>query len=222
MSQVRWRHAPSDATEWARTWIAVLRLLELSGLQIHEDPGEQPSLNFDAYLAAIEFIESLDRRYPENFDVGWVYAMRNTEFKRPLIKVGMTTRPPHGRASELAGTAVPGIFELIYFVHVGNARYAESLAHQALAKHRRQANREFFEVSIGQVVTVLDQVANHIPVLRSQANKGSRNPRSKPIPQAFGSQIRACPYCHKKNRVRVLAIATTPKCGSCSRTMPPA
>jgi hypothetical protein len=177
-------------------------------------------VDFDAYLNAIRFIDSLDPSYPENSYVGWVYAMRNTEFVRPLIKIGMTTRPPHDRAAELAGTGVPGFFELLYFVHVGDARAAEALAHQALARHRYQSNREFFEVSIGQAVSVLDQVAEHVPLLRSQANKGSRNPRSKPIPQAFGVAVRECPHCHKKNRVRVLAIATTPKCGSCGREMP--
>jgi hypothetical protein len=177
-------------------------------------------LDFDAYLAAIRFIDSLDRSYPENFYVGWVYAVRNTEFRRPLIKIGMTTRPPHDRAAELGGTGVPGLFELVYFVHVGDARAAEGLAHQALARHRYQSNREFFEVSIGQAVSVLDQVADHVPLLRSQANEGSRNPRSKPIPQAFGLAIRACPSCGKKNRVRVLAILTKPKCGSCAREMP--
>lgn len=177
-------------------------------------------MDFDAYLNAIRFIDALDRSFPENAGVGWVYAMRNAEFRRPLIKIGMTTRPPHDRAAELAGTGVPGLFELVYFVHVGDARAAESLAHQGLAKHRYQANREFFEVSIGQAVSVLDQVAEHVPLLRSQANKGSRNPRSKPIPQAFGVVVCACPHCHKRNRVRVLAIATTPKCGSCSRQMP--
>ncbi len=55
-------------------------------------------MDLDAYRYAIDFIYSLDQRYLENQTVGWVYAMRNEELKRPLLKIGMTTRPPHDRA----------------------------------------------------------------------------------------------------------------------------
>lgn len=36
------------------------------------------------------FISSLDKRYSINKGVGWVYALHNSEFKRPLLKIGMT------------------------------------------------------------------------------------------------------------------------------------
>lgn len=177
-------------------------------------------MDLDAYLKAMEFIEALDRTYPENIDAGWLYVMRNSEFKRPLLKIGMTTRPPYNRAHELAGTGVPGRFELIYFVHVGDARLGESLAHEELAGYRYQANKEFFEVAIGRAVAVLDKVVEYVPLLRSQRNRGSRNPRSKPVPQAFSSAVRQCPRCRARNRVRTLAIPIEPKCGACSHVMP--
>lgn len=170
----------------------------------------------NAYHQSVEFIRTLDRSYLENANVGWLYVVRNMEFKKPLLKVGMTTRPPYDRVAELASTGVPGTYEVIYFVHVTDTRYGESIAHQALAEHRYQPNKEFFEVSISQAVRVLDWVADHLPVLRSQRNKGSRNPRSKPIPQAFPSAIVSCPSCSQKNRVHPLAIPTTAKCGTCS------
>ncbi len=54
---------------------------------------------WDAYLSAMKFIEALDRSFPENANVGWLYVMRNTEFKKSLLKIGMTTRSPHDRAA---------------------------------------------------------------------------------------------------------------------------
>ena len=176
-------------------------------------------MDSNAYLRSIEFIETLDRSYPENSNAGWLYVVRNTEFKKPLLKIGMTTRPPHDRAAELGGAGVPGFFEVVYFVHVGDARLAESFAHKALAAQRYQLNKEFFEVSISQAVRVLDSVAAQIPLLRSQRNKGSRNPRSKPIPQAFPCKIRSCPSCDQRNRVHPLAIPTTARCGACAHEL---
>ena len=43
------------------------------------------------YSQAVWFIQRLDKRYAINKGVGWVYALRNSEFKRPLLKIGMTT-----------------------------------------------------------------------------------------------------------------------------------
>jgi hypothetical protein len=71
-------------------------------------------IDWDAYYGAIQFIDSLDRRYESNSRVGWVYVLRNHEFTKPLLKIGMTTRPPHARAIELGSTSIPGDFELIY------------------------------------------------------------------------------------------------------------
>jgi hypothetical protein len=50
------------------------------------------------YSQAAWFISRLDKRYRINKGVGWVYALRNSEFKRPLLKIGMTTTSPHSRA----------------------------------------------------------------------------------------------------------------------------
>ncbi len=46
------------------------------------------------YSQAVWFISRLDKRYAINKGVGWVYALRNSEFRRPLLKIGMTTKPP--------------------------------------------------------------------------------------------------------------------------------
>ena len=90
-------------------------------------------IDWDAYTSAIRFMDDLDRRYDSNTRVGWVYVLRNDEFTKPLLKIGMTTRPPHERAAELGSTSTPENFELIYFVHVCETRAAEQFVHDALA-----------------------------------------------------------------------------------------
>lgn len=177
-------------------------------------------MDWNAYQNAVEFIYGLDPKFPENQSVGWVYIMRNDELKRPLLKIGMTTRPPYDRAADLSNTSIPGHYEVLYFVHVGDARLAERYAHEALVEFRYQPNKEFFAVSVAQAAKVLDELAELMPVLRSQRNKGSRNPRSKPIPQALRTTITDCPTCGRRNRVRALAIPMTTNCGECHAQLP--
>ena len=172
-------------------------------------------IDLDAYLNAIKFIDALDQRYEANRGAGWVYILRNEEFRHPVLKIGMTKRGPHERAAELGSTSTPGHFEVIYFVHVCDARMAEQFVHEMLASSRYKQNKEFFAVSIGRAVGALNEAARSFPLLRSQRNKGSRNPRSKPLPQAFGAQIMTCVGCGKKNRVPSLAISLHPKCAGC-------
>ena len=170
----------------------------------------------EAYVQSVDFIYSLDPGYPENKDVGWVYVVRNEEFRRPLLKIGMTTRAPFERLEELSGTNVPGPFELLYFVHVGDARWAEARVHEALAEQRYRPDKEFFDVPLPKAVRLLDEAAEAMPVLRSQRNKGNRHPLSKPIPQAFPTQIIRCGGCGKVNRVKPLMVPIYVRCGACT------
>ena len=175
-------------------------------------------MDVEAYLNAVQFIEQLDKRYESNREVGWVYVMRNEELQKPLLKIGMTRRPPDQRASEM-GTGVPGRYELVYFVHVWNARAAEQYAHETLAQHRYREDREFFMVGIGTAVRALNQAAEMFLLLRSMRNKGNLHPRSKPIPQAFRAELCTCSACGQRNRVRALAIPTRPTCGKCGQKL---
>ncbi len=171
-----------------------------------------------AYFKAIQFIEQLDGRYETNQQVGWVYVMRNEELQKRLLKIGMTRRPPDQRASEM-GTGVPGRFELVHFVNVCDARAAEQYVHETLTQHQYREDREFFMVGIGTAVRALDRAAEVFPLLRSMRNKGNRNPRSKPIPQAFPVELRACRACGQKNRARALAIPIRLSCGKCGQKL---
>jgi hypothetical protein len=184
------------------------------------DVARRGTLDAETYWRAVDFIDSLDRRFGDNQAVGWVYAVRNPEFRRPLTKIGMSSDPPHERAAQLASTGVPGYFELVYCVHSANARMAESLAHEALAKYRFQPEKEFFEAPIGEVLAILDQVGRVAPIRQSQARSGRYNERSKALPQPFRPALLRCPSCGQSNRVRPLAIAVRPACARCGTALP--
>lgn len=120
-------------------------------------------MNQALYSQAVFFIGGLDKRYAINKAVGWVYALRNTEFRRPLLKIGMTTTSPHQRAYELgSATGVPGSFDLVYFVHVVDCGMAEFHVHNRLAEYRRSG--EFFDVPIPHAVHAMDEAAAHFPI----------------------------------------------------------
>lgn len=169
------------------------------------------------YLSAVMFIDSLDRRYGMNKDVGWIYAMRNIEFKRPLLKIGMTSRPPFERAVELASaTGVPGAFDLIYFVHVFSCRQAERFVHERLVEFRCGPAKEFFEVPLGRVVDAFDAAAERFPINVDQARPRKRGGWGKgTLPQVFHHVINTCPHCGQRNKVRGLAVSFRPKCSKC-------
>lgn len=169
----------------------------------------------DAYWRAVGFIEGIDRLARDTSDVGWIYAIRNTEFKRPLLKIGMTTNSPHHRAEQLASTGVPGNFQLVYCVHTVSARAAESHVHNTLAGYRFQPNKEFFEVPISKVVAVFDEVAAAWPVRRSLGRSGKYNERSKALAQPFQPVVLQCSSCGQSNRVRRLAIRVRVNCAKC-------
>ena len=115
------------------------------------------------------FISRLDKRFTVNKAVGWIYALRNSEFKKPLLKIGMTTTSPYQRAHQLgAATGVPGKFDIVYFLHSGNCGLAEWHVHGKLAKYRTTG--EFFDVPIGRAVETMDEAAALYPINLSMAN----------------------------------------------------
>ena len=171
-------------------------------------------------MQAVQFIDGLDKRYRMNRDVGWVYAMRNSEFKMLLLKIGMTRNPPFERAEQLASaTGVPGTFELIYFVHAVNRAAAEAFVHQKLASYRTTG--EFFEVQISRAVDALDKAAVAHPINMDLARPKKRGGWGDEwLPQVFHHAIDECPHCGQRNKIHGLAITVHPKCGNCRRTLP--
>ena len=148
-----------------------------------------------------DVIRSLDKRRREYRRIGWVYMLKNSAFKKPLLKIGRTARSPMERAHELGtATGVPEGFELVYFVHVSNRNDAERDVHHALDRYRQSHKKEFFEVSLRTAIQALDRVADTYPIV---VGRGSR---SWVLPQYFQPLLVLCPSCGKTNRVKPLRI----------------
>lgn len=167
-------------------------------------------MNPTAYQNALVHIAGLDRRYKANKGVGWVYVMRNPEFKRPLLKIGQTSRPPQMRAQDLTReTGVPDAYQVVYFVHVSDRKAAEQAVHEWLAERRVKANKEFFEVPLALAIEALDAAARYFPVVLSP----KRSPRV--LPQAFDVVETLCSVCGLRNRSKQLAIPVRARCRGC-------
>ncbi len=171
-------------------------------------------MNMTAYQTAVFHIRSLDRRYAANKKVGWVYILRNPEFKRRLFKIGKTSRPPHVRAAELTReTGVPTSYQLVYFVHVRDRDAAERAVHDWLAEHRIRANKEFFEVPLALAVEALDAAAGFFPVFVGSKRKPAI------LPQAFDVVQLTCPSCGTRQKAKELGIPVRIRCRSCGKAI---
>jgi hypothetical protein len=92
-------------------------------------------------------------------EVGYVYVMTNEHIPN-LIKIGMTTRTPTERSSELSSTGVPGRFSVEYSIFVPNCEQIEKRVHKALQEFRLSEDREFFKVEISTAIEVIEKHAN--------------------------------------------------------------
>jgi hypothetical protein len=79
--------------------------------------------------------------------------MMRTPEGLPILKVGATRKHPIQRATELsAGSGVPGMFTVAYYVGTSDAFALESLLHEAFSSKRIDPAREFFAVGIEEAV----------------------------------------------------------------------
>ena len=117
------------------------------------------------YSNALFFIGGLDRRYKINRKAGWVYIAHNRRQGASVVKIGMTSRSPTQRASELKEfSGVPGRFELAYFVHTADRYEVEKYVHRKLDQYRMRSWEEFFELRLPLAVDALDEAAEQYPL----------------------------------------------------------
>lgn len=87
---------------------------------------------------------------------GYLYCLVHPMMNRAgqtLVKVGATRKHPIQRATELsAGTGVPGQFTVAYWVHCSDCFRVESACHDRFADARVEEAREFFAVTVDEVV----------------------------------------------------------------------
>ena len=92
--------------------------------------------------------------------LGFVYIL-SCPSVHSYLKIGATRNHPLRRAREVsAGTGVPIPYTLAYFRDFVDAFTAERLTHEWFAEQRVNDSREFFDVSLGDVVAFVDGLAN--------------------------------------------------------------
>src|SRR5262245_45740244 len=85
---------------------------------------------------------------------GFIYIMSNPSFVAGRIKIGKSDRDPEEfRKSELDGTAVPEPFKVEYYAFVDDHHTLEKELHEAFDHVRTNKQREFFDVSVDEVVS---------------------------------------------------------------------
>ena len=95
--------------------------------------------------------------------VGYVYILFNPSFRSHRYKIGMTTRTPKERATEIShGTGIPEPFEVVYSKKVVDCQMAEQLIKGYLKELKISANREFYDVKLQDAVKLLNSVANEV------------------------------------------------------------
>lgn len=83
---------------------------------------------------------------------GWVYALTHIHMQG-IAKIGATRKHPIQRATELsAGTGVPGMFTVAYYVATEDCFALESALHEVFSEVRVDPAREFFCVDVADVV----------------------------------------------------------------------
>jgi hypothetical protein len=117
---------------------------------------------------------------------GAIYIAHNPVDGKNVFKVGKTNRTPDVRMTELtADTTNMGIYkEKAWFV-VNDIDAAENVCHKRLKQFRIQPNREFFELELSRLISIVEEVTatfkaeNHNPSLSYVEGEGfSENPSS--------------------------------------------
>lgn len=90
---------------------------------------------------------------------GYVYILSNEAFPG-FLKIGRTKKSPEARAKELSTTGVPSPFKVDYSTFVDDADALEVLVHKALELkgYRYNLKREFFEISLGEAVSLIEEL----------------------------------------------------------------
>lgn len=82
--------------------------------------------------------------------MSFVYIFEN-EFMPNLYKIGMTSRSPEERLTELHSTGVPGRFNIVAKYQVYDAPAIESRTHELLIDKRVDSSREFFRGPLEEI-----------------------------------------------------------------------
>ena len=87
---------------------------------------------------------------------GYVYVLINASFP-DLVKIGRTIKDPKIRAAELSATGTPDKFVVAHQVFVKNCVQLEQELHDLFSEKRHSNNREFFRITVHEVILALNK-----------------------------------------------------------------
>lgn len=93
---------------------------------------------------------------------GYVYILINPAFKDNWVKIGMTSKAPDVRASDLDNTAVPVPYEVYATLKTAKYKEAETFIHRMidrLTDLRIRPNREFFNISPEEAYGIFEDIS---------------------------------------------------------------
>lgn len=97
-------------------------------------------------------------------NIGYIYILSNSAFKKNLFKIGRTSRDAESRANEiyLGATGVPTPFIVEFTFPVSDSILAEESIHSSLDFYRFSPKREFFEIDLLEAKNQIEKVCNDI------------------------------------------------------------
>lgn len=116
----------------------------------------------------------------------YVYCMSNVSFCPNRVKVGWTRHNPAIRANQLFTTGVPTPFVVEFMIMTAHGRDLERRIHNHLAKCRVSGSREFFNISVSDLRSILREkfsltlvqlsdVIDQMPIIQSKRNNTRRD-----------------------------------------------
>lgn len=88
---------------------------------------------------------------------GFIYVLSNPSLSS--VKIGKTKADPTQRSKELTqSTSIPTAFELEYSAYVDDFNAKELEIHFALETYRVNKNREFFDVTVEQAISTIEEL----------------------------------------------------------------
>lgn len=113
-------------------------------------------MHLDAITKQVGVMTTME--VPQQFRMeGWVYVLSNPCMPG-IYKVGMTTTSPEVRARELSSaTGVPAPFKIEAAFYTHSPLESEKEVHEVLSEWRVNDSREFFELSLGEIIHACSQ-----------------------------------------------------------------
>jgi hypothetical protein len=105
------------------------------------------------------FLDPMPHDAPERDGVGYIYIL-STRSNPLMLKIGYTERTVEQRVKEInTATGLVEPYGVRAVWAVPGAPRVEKIVHDALAEFRVRVDREFFEISYGTALRIVDEVA---------------------------------------------------------------